>query len=181
MPVDPRLTPLSPLRINENYQPGSAEGVPNTRGTFAPPTTTCDSNMPSQLTGNTAIRSRASSFYYIEDRKARLDFRQASQPRLHPGMLPKLHTLVLTGVPTMTIEKKIIHRIIQYIQDAAEEAAIARKRARHTYVLPPGRRRIVAEEEYARNQFALRRVVLEMAPPQPTPKKITSRAKQKYT
>jgi hypothetical protein len=174
MPVDPPLTPLSPLRINENYQPGSVEGVPNTRGTFAPPTTTCDSNMPSQLTGNTAIRSRASSFYYIEDRKARLDFRQASQPRLHPGVLPKLHTLVLTGVPTMTIEKKIIHRIIQYIQDAAEEASIARKRARHTYVLPPGRRRIVAEEEYARNQFALRRVVLEMAPPQPTPKKITS-------
>ena len=173
IPVDSPLTPLSPLRNDENYRPDSVEGIDDARENRPSLTPTHGSNMSCQPTRDTAVRSRASSFYYIEDRKVRLDFRQASEPRLHPGVLPKLHTLVLTDVPAMTTDKKIIHRITQFIKDAAEEASIARKRARHTYVLPPGRRRAIAEEEYARNQFALRRVVLEMAPPKSAPKKIT--------
>jgi hypothetical protein len=174
IPVDSPLVPFSSLRNDETYRPGSAEDIQNAGDNFPSHKSTHGSNMPCQPMGNTAGRPRASSFYYIEDRKARLDFRQASEPRLHPGMLPKLHTLVLTDVPTMTSDEKIVHRITQYIKDAAEEASIARKRARHTYVLPPGRRRAIAEGEYARNEFALRRVVLEMAPPQSAPKKISS-------
>ncbi|KAG9189496.1 hypothetical protein G6011_06364 [Alternaria panax] len=172
--VDSPLTPPSPLRKDENYRPGLADGIHDARESLSSYTPPRSSNMSCQPTKNTWARSRASSFYYIEDRKAWLNFRHASEHRLHPGMLPKLHTLVLTDVPTMTTNKKIVHRIIQYIKDAAEEASIARKRAEHTYVLPPGRRRVIAEEEYARNQFALRRVVLEMVPPQSAPKKITS-------
>ncbi|KAI4653706.1 hypothetical protein J4E93_001473 [Alternaria ventricosa] len=174
MPVDSPLSPLSPLGNDENYQPSTLASEFERVESLSPSieirsSSTLDEPIPKAIT-----RPRGNSFYYIEDRKVRLDFRQASEPRLHPGMLPKLHTLVLTDIPTMTSDRKIIHRIIQFIKDAAEEASIAKQRARHTYVLPPGRRRAIAEEEYARNQFALRRVVLEMAAPQSAPKKISS-------
>ncbi|KAH9868480.1 hypothetical protein J1614_007552 [Plenodomus biglobosus] len=119
-------------------------------------------------------RSRHNSTYYTEDRRARLDFRQSQENRLHPGMLPQVHTLVLTDVPTATANKEVVGRIIQFIKDAAEEASIARQRARHTYILPPGRRRAIAESEYARSLFALRRIVLEMAPPEAAQQKISS-------
>jgi hypothetical protein len=89
-------------------------------------------------------------------------------------MLSKVHTLVLTGVPTSTTDKDLVHRLIQYIKDAAEEASIAKQRARHTYMLPPGRSRATAEREHARGLFALRRIVFEMEPPQTSPKKIST-------
>tara|TARA_R110002003_G_scaffold288_10_gene18405 strand:- start:6146 stop:6826 length:681 start_codon:yes stop_codon:yes gene_type:complete len=89
-------------------------------------------------------------------------------------MIPKVHTLVLTDVPTSTTNKNLIIRLVQYIRDAAEEAAIARQRARHTYILPPGRSRATAEREYAHNLFALSRIVFEMAPPQAVSKKVSS-------
>ncbi|KAJ6196641.1 leucine rich repeat protein [Bipolaris maydis] len=109
----------------------------------------------------------------VEEMEARLSYRQSQEPRLHPGMLPNLHTLVLTSVP-IAAEKYVVDRVIQFIKDAADEASIARQRARNTYALPPGRRRTLAEEEYARSLFALRRIVLEMASPQPIPKKIST-------
>ncbi|KAI4936574.1 hypothetical protein J4E85_001904 [Alternaria conjuncta] len=173
IPVDSPLSPLSPLG-NGIYQPHAAANRQDPGERLSSSTPTHGSSALDQPTPKTTTRSRGNSFYYIEDRKVRLDFRQASEPRLNPGMLPKLHTLVLTDVPTMTSDRKIVHRIIQFIKDAAEEASIAKQRARHTYVLPPGRRRAIAEEEYARNQFALRRVVLEMAAPQSAPKKIST-------
>jgi hypothetical protein len=89
-------------------------------------------------------------------------------------MLPNVHTLVLTDVPTSTNDPNLIHRLIQYVKDAAEEASIARQRAKHTYMLPPGRSRNVAEREYARSLFALKRIVFEMAPPQVQHKKIST-------
>ncbi|KAF2823508.1 hypothetical protein CC86DRAFT_328861 [Ophiobolus disseminans] len=119
-------------------------------------------------------RSRHNSTYYVENRRARIELRQAQENRLHPNMLPHVHTLVLTDVPTSTVNKKVIDRLIQYVKDAAEEAAIARQRAQHTYALPPGRSRAVAEREHAYGLFALRRIVFEMAPPQVAPKKISS-------
>lgn len=124
--------------------------------------------------GQGTLRSRHNSTSYVEDRRARLDLRQSQENRLHPGMLPKLHTLVLTDVPTKTDDQKVIDCLIQFIKDCAEEVEIAKLRARHTYMLPPGRSRKLAEREYARSLFALRRVVLEMAPPQAAPKKIST-------
>ena len=91
---------------------------------------------------------------------------QSSNNPLHPSMLPKVHTLVLTEVPISTTDKALIDRLIQYVQDAAKEASKARQQARNTYVLPPGRNRALAEKEFAHSVFALRRIVLEMAPPQ---------------
>jgi hypothetical protein len=116
-------------------------------------------------------RSRHNSTGFVEDRRARLELRQSQENRLHPGMLPKVHTLVLTDVPSNTDDMEVPNRIIQYIKDAAEEASIARKRAEHTYALPPGRSRAIAEREHAHNLFALGRLVLEMAPPKVAAKK----------
>lgn len=119
-------------------------------------------------------RSRHNSTHFVEDRRARLELRQSQENRLHPGMLPNVHTLVLTDIPTSTDDRNLVHRLMQYIKDAAEEASIAKQRAKHTYMLPPGRSRNIAEREYARSLFALKRIVFEMAPPQATHKKISS-------
>jgi len=121
-----------------------------------------------------ATRSRRNSTHLTQDQRARLDFRQSQENRLHPGALPRVHTLVLTKVPTVTKSKDMVGRMIQYIKDAAEEASIARQRARHTYRLPPGRSRGIAEREYAHSLFALRRIVLEMAPPETAQKQAST-------
>ncbi|KAF2177026.1 hypothetical protein K469DRAFT_604884 [Zopfia rhizophila CBS 207.26] len=119
-------------------------------------------------------RSHRNSTYCIDDRRSRLDLRQSQENRLHPGMLPKVHTLVLTDVPTTTDNPELVHRLIQFIKDCAEETEIAKLRARHTYTLPPGRSRAIAEREHVQSLFALRRIVFEMAPPQAAPKKIST-------
>lgn len=128
--------------------------------------------------GNAITRSRHNSTYYTEDLRARLDLRQSQENRLHPDTLPKVHTLVLTDIPTKTEDRELIDRLIQFIEDCAEEVEIARLRAKHTYMLPPGRCRTVAEREYVWSIFALRRIVFEMAPLQATTKKISTSWRQ---
>ncbi|KAF2709797.1 RNI-like protein [Pleomassaria siparia CBS 279.74] len=123
-------------------------------------------------------RHRHNSAFFTDDLRARLDLRQSQENRLHPGMLPKVHTLVLTDVPITTEDHEVIDRLIQFIKDCAEEAEIARLRAKHTYMLPPGRCRKVAEQEYASEVFALRRIVLEMAPAEAVTKKISTSWRQ---
>jgi hypothetical protein len=173
--VDSPMRPVTALNRNdENYSPGSSRETRDQHVCLSPITLTSNRQIFNLQAAVPAPRSRAQSFYYIEDRRARLDFRQNGENRLHPGMLSKLHTLVLTDVPTTTTDKEVIRRLTQYIKDAAEEAFIARQRARHTYMLPPGRSRLIAEQEYAHALFALRRIVLEMAPPQAAPKKISA-------
>lgn len=131
----------------------------------------------SPLAADVTMRSQEHHPYHLKGLKARLEHRQSFEQCLHPGMLPKLQTLVLTEVP-VTAEKYVVDRIIRFIKDAADETLISRQRARLTYALPPGRRRVLAEEEYARSLFSLQRIVLEMAPPQPTPKKIPASWRQ---
>lgn len=128
---------------------------------------------------STASRRRHSSISFVDARRVRLDLRQTREDRLHPGMLPKVHTLVLTDVPTKTTDSEVVHRLIQFIKDCAEEATIAQLRAKHTYILPPGRSRPVAEREYAESLFALKRIIFEMAPP-PAPAKGISSSWRQY-
>ncbi|KAK0628051.1 hypothetical protein DIS24_g10848 [Lasiodiplodia hormozganensis] len=120
-------------------------------------------------------RRRASSLA-VDDRRARLDFRQSNEHHLHPGMLPNLSTLVLTDVPREVENPAIVKRLTQFIADCAEETHLARLAARGAYALPPGRDRQLAEREFARGVFGLRRVVLEMEPipSQPREKKISA-------
>jgi hypothetical protein len=161
-------------RKDENYSPSLRKGTLHEQVCVPTFASKADRLSPSLSPAFSTSKSRAHSFHYIEDRRARFDFRQNQENCLHPGMLSKLHTLVLTGVPTTTTDVRIIKRLTQYIKDAAEEASIARQRARHTYMLPPGRSRLIAEREYAHELFALRRIVLEIAPPQAAPKKISA-------
>ncbi|KAL0264777.1 hypothetical protein SLS55_000729 [Diplodia seriata] len=124
-------------------------------------------------------RRRASSIA-LDDRRARLEFRQSNEHHLHPGMLSNLETLVLTDVPLEAEAPEVVRRLIQFIKDCAEETHIARQAAKGAYALPPGRDRQLAEREYARSQFALRTIVLEMEPPggSAPPKKPTTAWRQ---
>lgn len=171
--VDSPMLPVSPLLSgNENQRPFSTgDSTPDHALALSPTLESSRNSVASEATGR---RSRHNSIHFIEDRRARLELRQSQENRLHPGMLPRIHTLVLTDVPASTNDPDLIRRLIQYIKDAAEEASIAKQRAKHTYMLPPGRSRNVAEQEYARGLFALKRIVLEMAPPQVQHKKIST-------
>ena len=170
--VDSPMSPVSPLsQRDENREPSSTGN-----STLDQPVVLSSILANPHHVTNEAIgrRPRHNSTHFVEDRKARLELRQSQENRLHPGMLPKVHTLVLTDVPTSTNDANLVQRLIQYIKDAAEEASIAKQRAKHTYMLPPGRSRNVAEREYACSLFALKRIVFEMAPPQVAQKKIST-------
>ena len=170
--VDSPMSSNSPsLPGHERRPPLTGDSTPERAVALSP---VLISSRNSTSDGSDDRRSRHNSVHFVEDRKARLELRQSQENRLHPGMLPKVHTMVLTGVPTSTDDPNVIHRLIQYIKDAAEEASIAKQRAKHTYMLPPGRSRTIAEKEYARSLFALERIVLEMAPPQAERKKIST-------
>lgn len=171
--VDPLVSPVSPLSANNEPRRSSrtGESTPDHSGGLTP---LVDSSQNSVFNEPLGRRSRHNSTSFVEERRARLELRQSQENRLHPGMLPKVQTLVLTDVPTSTDDPDLIRRLIQYIKDAAEEASIARQRSRHTYMLPPGRSRNIAEREYARGLFALKRIVFEMAPPSVIHKKIST-------
>lgn len=165
--------PASPLHhSDEKIQP--AQNLCTMNRGLSPGIISLTQDLGGVLHTSPGLRPRHDSTHYTEDRRARLDLRQSQENRLHPNMLPHVHTLVLTNVPTATSDKEVVSRIIQYVKDAAEEALIARQRSRHTYILPPGRSRAIAEYEYAHSVFALQRIVLEMAPPQATPKKVST-------
>jgi hypothetical protein len=171
--IDYPMSPVSPLVPgHEHRRPFSTGDSTADHGSALSPILSSARNWVSSET--LARRSRHNSAHFVEDRRARLELRQSHANRLHPGMLPKVHTLVLTDVPTSTNDPDLVHRLVQYIKDAAEEAWIAKQRAKHTYMLPPGRSRNVAEREYARGLFALKRIVFEMAPPQVQHKKIST-------
>ncbi|KAH7126852.1 hypothetical protein B0J11DRAFT_287741 [Dendryphion nanum] len=173
-PVETLLSPVSPVT--------EAQGDMTPMSPTSPTSTTIVSDTLFVHQPNDDLRrftrSRHNSAHYVEDRRAILDLRYSQEHRLHPVTIPKAHTLVLTNVPLMTEDHEIVHRLIQFIKDCAEEAAIANLRARHTYKLPPGRSRKVAEKEYSRHLFALKRIVLEMAAPKVAPKKISSSWRQ---
>lgn len=170
--MDQTIPPVSPLLPGtENERPfSSGDSTPDQSAALSPILV----NSRESDNGPAGRRSRHNSTHFVEDRRARLELRHSQENWLHPGMLPNMHTLVLTDVPTVTTDRNLVHRIIQFIKDAAEEASIARQRAKHTYMLPPGRSRNVAEREYARSLFALKRIVFEMAPSQVVHQKIST-------
>ncbi|KAL1386702.1 hypothetical protein HDK64DRAFT_331648 [Phyllosticta capitalensis] len=118
---------------------------------------------PEPLTSLTASPSPSATL--AATLRARLSLRQSDQRHLHPSMLPRATELVLTDIPASSPRAAIPNSLAQFVADCAAESAIARLAARRAYDLPPGRDRAVAEREYARDLFALRRVVLEVVPP----------------
>ncbi|SMR53554.1 unnamed protein product [Zymoseptoria tritici ST99CH_1E4] len=82
-----------------------------------------------------------------------------------PAMLPRLETLVLTDLPPFSSDRTLANRVIAFIESCAREAASARRRAVLDYDVAPGRKGYASTlQASARKSFALRRIVLELAP-----------------
>ncbi len=112
------------------------------------------------------LASRPRSYSSVADeRRARLNAHMTGKHNLHPGMLPHLRTLILTGVPQSWPTKEPADRIICFIRQCAEEAWMAKSQAKLDYSMPPGRRGHTAALRHSADKvFALRRLVLELAP-----------------
>ncbi len=110
--------------------------------------------------------SRPRSYSSVGDeRKARLSAHKSNKRNLHPAMLPRVRTLVLTDVPPLSPSKELSDRLICFIRQCAEEAWLAKSQADLDYALPPGRRgHATAIKQSAEKIFALQRLVVELAP-----------------
>lgn len=109
------------------------------------------------------------------DRKARLAAHRATAHNLHPAMLPHVTTLVLTGVPPFSANTDIANSIISFIKHCAEETSLARIEAELDYTLPPGRKGHTSALKHAATKlFALKRLVLELAPTVNAPAKVST-------
>lgn len=102
--------------------------------------------------------------------KQRQELRSARLDKPHgliPGMLPNLRTLTLTDVPSYTTSPKVAEALIEFIKDCAAETELAKFQARlePDHIRRPGGRQYKQQHNSsARKIFALRRIVLEMAP-----------------
>lgn len=134
-------TPVSPFSPDAQAPPVSASVQPN-------------------------FRSRTYSSVAYE-RKARLNAHAVGKHNLHPAMIPHLNTLVLTEVPQSSPTMDVADRLISFLRQCAEEASLAKTHATLDYSLPPGRRGHAAALKHSADKiFALKRIVLEMAPDQ---------------
>ncbi|KAF2720940.1 hypothetical protein K431DRAFT_225149 [Polychaeton citri CBS 116435] len=111
-----------------------------------------------------SVRRPRSYSSVMRDRHARLTSHKAWTNALHPAMIPKLRTLILTNVPPFSYSPDEADRLVKYLKLCAEESQMAVMQAKLDYSLPPGRRgQANALRESAQKHFALRRIVLEMA------------------
>ena len=106
----------------------------------------------------------------IERQRRELRSRRLDKPHgLFPGMLPKLRTLTLTDVPCFEKSRHTVDALIQFVRDCASETELADLQAR----LEPGPLRKSGHRQPSsshkrREIFALQRLVLEMAPSEPS-------------
>ena len=97
--------------------------------------------------------------------------RDASRALL-PGLVPDLRTLVLTDVPTYTSKPSVVANLRAFMSDCAREQHLAARQASLETQPPdhspksmdPHHSRSTLQADRARSLFALRRIVLEMAP-----------------
>lgn len=125
-----------------------------------------------RVDGNSA-RPRSYSFL-VEKRKQFLKGQNTTQPFLTPAQMPGLSILVLTGVPEKAASPIIGARIIQLIRCCASLLALAKDEAALSYQRPPGTSARSFEREYIRSVIAMKRIVIEMAPPERESKHIAS-------
>lgn len=103
----------------------------------------------------------------IEKQRQELRLSRLDEPHgLIPGMMPKLRTLTLTDVPTHTQSTRVHQALIQFIKDCASEAELATLQSQlgPSSVHQSGERRSKHHSHGAREIFALKQVILEMAP-----------------
>ncbi len=125
-----------------------------------------DAEASSAGKGNTEMQRTLIERQRTELRSSRLD-----KPHgLFPGMLPKLRTITLTDVPCFEKSRHTVDALIHFIRDCASEAELADLQAR----LEPGPLRKLGHRHPCRSGhkprefFALQRLVLEMAPNEPS-------------
>ncbi|KAK5115740.1 hypothetical protein LTR62_000829 [Meristemomyces frigidus] len=159
----PELADL-PLRVDEGALLSPVSALENGTGTML------NDIMPSSsaglresgehfITGTARPRSYSSLGM---DRKARLAAHSIGSHNLHPAMLPRLTTLMLTNVPPTSPDDKITERLIIFIKQSGEEARLAIAQAKLDYA-PPGRvGHMSAIKQSAGRLFALKRIVLEL-------------------
>ncbi|EEP77104.1 predicted protein [Uncinocarpus reesii 1704] len=83
----------------------------------------------------------------------------------HPSSCPNLETLVLTGLPsTVFASSPILESLKRFISACADEALLSSLQARSDYSLPPAWNRTEAENQRSKSIFALKLLVLEIAP-----------------
>ena len=125
-----------------------------------------DMTVTSNVEGDVGKESAQMRIALIEKQRQELrSNRLAKRHGLIPGMLPKLRTLTLTNVPCFDSTGQVIDALIQFIKDCASESELANLQARLEVdpVRKPGERHSKHNRHTAREIFALRRVVLEMA------------------
>jgi hypothetical protein len=99
------------------------------------------------------------------ERTARLNAHRSQNHNLHPAMLPRLRTLIISNFPPFSEDQEATDRLIRFIKNCAQEAHLARAQAKLDYSLPPGRRGQTSALRHSADRiFALKRIVLEMAP-----------------
>ena len=105
----------------------------------------------------------------IERQRQELRTNRLEKPHgLIPGMMPKLRTLTLTEVPAHVRSGRIHEQLLQFIKDCASENELATLQAHlePSSVRKPGERQSKHHRRGAREIFALKHIILEMAPNQ---------------
>ena len=114
--------------------------------------------------------SIASSIAIIEQQRRDLRAHSVDNPQgLFPGALPVLRTLVLTDLPCMDKTQHVVNSLKKFLDDCATECKLATIQAslEHPLLYIPGKPRSAHLQHRKRELFALKRIVLEMAPPLP--------------
>lgn len=111
----------------------------------------------------------------FEEQLQSLRSQRAHKPHgLLPGMLPRLRTLVLTGVPCFD-RSGVIDFLISFIEACALEDETTKLQAQFAN----DTLRIPSSSNAAHRTFPLRRIILEMSPPGSTPQSLLSASKTK--
>ncbi|KAF2274980.1 uncharacterized protein EI97DRAFT_443554 [Westerdykella ornata] len=85
-----------------------------------------------------------------------------AKSHLHPLLLPKLRTLVLTDIPSHTTNPRVAQHLAEFIKTGCEQSAHAAQQAEKSYALPPGHSRAAAEREHTLTLFPLETINLEI-------------------
>ncbi|KAL8916409.1 MAG: hypothetical protein Q9172_006320 [Xanthocarpia lactea] len=105
----------------------------------------------------------------ITKQRQELQWRQSSQPHgLLPAMLPRLRSLTLTDVPCYDDSGSVINALVQFIGYCAKEAQLAKLQVdlESKYSIAPQEKGPKPTGQKAEEIFALRRITLEMSPPE---------------
>ncbi|MCJ1410066.1 hypothetical protein MMC19_004151 [Ptychographa xylographoides] len=131
-----------------------------------------ESPLPTKPTGEDEITSVKDNMKHnvamLEQERKDLRAHSVLNPHgLSPGALPALRTLVLTDVPNEDKNGHVVNGLKKFLEDCATEFRLAGLQAslEHPLLYVPGKPRSMHLQHRVRELFALKRIILEMAPP----------------